>query len=225
MATCRPRQLELPVPNTWGGRRPGAGRKPKGPRPGVSHRARPPHSRHQPVHVTLRAVEGLPSFRARGVFPALREALAQASKPTFRACHFSVQSNHVHLLVEADSREALSRGVQGLAIRTARAINRALGRAGRVWGDRYHARPLGTPREVRNALVYVLNNSKKHNSSERGPRPDPCSSGPWFPGWLDWPEPPPPAHECPVAAPKTWLLGAGWKRHGLLDVKERPRAG
>jgi len=67
-----------------------------------------------------------------------------------------VQVNHVHVLVEADGSTALARGVQGLSIRLAKAINRVLGRRGRVWADRFHARALRTPREVRNGLVYVI---------------------------------------------------------------------
>jgi REP element-mobilizing transposase RayT len=102
------------------------------------------------------------------VFPAVRAAIARAQRGSvFRICHFSVQSTHVHLLIEATSREALSRGVQGLAIRLARAANRALQRTGKVWGDRYHRRDLATPREVRHALVYVLQSFKKHGPAER----------------------------------------------------------
>ena len=128
--------------------------------------------------------------------------------------------------MEADSREALIRGVQGLAIRTARAVNRTLGRAGRVWADRYHSRALGTPREVRNALVYVLNNMKKHISDARRPAAtDPCSSAPWFTGWRHPSAPPPAGVRAPVVAAKTWLLGAGWRKHGLIDIDERPRPG
>ncbi len=178
MAVFAPRQLTLPVPNTWGGRRRGAGPKPRGLRPGVSHRIRPYHDARHPAHLTLRATRGVPNLRTARVVPALREALRLAQRETFRICHFSVQSNHIHLLVEAKSREALSRGIQGLAIRLARAINRALRRSGKVWADRYHRRDLATPREVRNALVYVLNNVKKHRPGFAGL--DPCSSAAWF---------------------------------------------
>jgi len=66
---------------------------------------------------------------------------------------FSVQRDHIHLLVEAPDGRALSRGLQGLAIRIAKGVNRILGRRGRVWADRFHARALRTPREVRNALI------------------------------------------------------------------------
>ena len=152
-----PRQLEL-RPRTWGGRRAGAGRRPSGRKVGVPHRPRPPHERWHPVHVTLRARHGLPSLRSDALFATVRRGLSQASRGGLRLVEFSVQRDHVHLLVEAVDVRVLSRGIQGLAIRIARAVNRVLRRRGRVWIDRFHARALRTPREVRNALVYVLQN-------------------------------------------------------------------
>jgi putative transposase len=203
---------------TWGGRRHGAGRKPAGPRRRVSHAARPPHAPRHPVHVTLRGVGGLPSFRRGPVFPAVRRALAAASRPAFRVAQFSVQTNHLHPLVEADGGRALVRGLQGLAIRVARAVNRVLARSGPAWADRYHARALTTPREVWRGLVYVLQNARKHGAASSGP--DPCSSAPWFRGWVR-----PvtrPLGTSPVARPRTWLLAVGWRRCGPLDVAMRP---
>lgn len=125
-------QLAFPLPNTWGGRRTGAGPKRRAPRPQVSHRTRPYHEAAHPAHVTLRARAGLPSLRAPHLFSVLRDAIRSAHTPRFRICHFSVQSNHVHLIVEATSRDTLSRGMQGLAIRLARAVNRVLARRGPV---------------------------------------------------------------------------------------------
>src|SRR5437764_14061704 len=95
----------------------------------------------------------------------------------------AAQTDHLHLIIEADDRTRLSDGVRGLAVRVARAVNRALGRRGAVWGDRYHARALTSPRAVRNALVYVLMNRRKHCEGERGL--DPCSSALWFNGWRE----------------------------------------
>ena len=117
-------------------------------------------------------------------------------------------------------RRALSSGVRGLAIRIARVVNRALGRSGRIWGDRYHARALTTPRAVRNVLVYVLNNFRKHLKHVTGI--DPCSSAAWFTGWserpaLDASGPP------PVAAARTWLARVGWLRHGAIGLHEQPK--
>jgi putative transposase len=210
MAHRRTRQLELPVPNTWGGRRPGAGRKPARGRPGARHTSRPEHDPRTPVHVTLRAAPTPASFRSDRVFPSLYEALAASSRARFRLIHFSVQSDHLHLIVEADNGLDLARGLQGLGIRCARAINRALGRRGRVWAERYHAHALRTPGEVRSALVYVLLNFRKHLRA--APGIDPRSSGRWFAGWSS--EQAPPTGSCPVMQPRTWLASIGWRRGG-----------
>jgi putative transposase len=121
------------------------------------------------VHLTLRARRGLPSFRSERLFAVIREAIGAASGASFRVVHFSVQSDHLHLMVEAADAPCLSSGTQGLAVRTARAINRVVGRRGAVWGDRYHARPLSSAREVRHGLVYVIMNVKKHRPGWRGP--------------------------------------------------------
>lgn len=108
------------------------------------------------MHVTLRVVSGLPSLRGDVLSAAVQRAFRAASGISFRLFHYSIQSDHLHLLMEADAPTRLTRGVQGLAIRVARAINRVLQRRGRVWDARYHAHVLRTPREVRNAFVYVL---------------------------------------------------------------------
>ena len=227
----RPAQGNLPF-RTWGGRRVGAGRKPAGERAGVPHVARDAHLARHPVHVTLRAARALPSLRKESIFLALRGAIACCSEQRFRVLHFSVQSDHVHLLVEAADPEGLSRGVSGLSIRLARAINRVLGRRGRVWGDRYHARTLRTPREVRHALVHVLMNWRKHVHEAR--EFDPCASVFWFDGWRTQEDRTRAARAAarqggsspapPVSPPRTWLASKGWRRHGLIDAKERPAA-
>ncbi len=229
-------QLALPLPSSWGGRRAGAGRKPSGRAVGVPHRARPVHLARHPVHVTLRARRAVGSLNARRVFPLVRAALTAASGPSFRLVHFSVQADHVHLFIEARDKVALSLGMRGLVIRLARAVNRARGRRGPVWADRYHARALTTPREVRHALVYILMNYKKHrpevewkaHAPGRIDRPtawgiDPYSSGRWFDGWWHRPALPPPGVRSPVAAPRTWLARDGWRRYGLIGLDERPR--
>ena len=217
---ARARQLSLPAPRTWGGRRPGAGRKlTPGRRPGVPHRPRPPHTAAHPLHITLRTGPAVRCLRSSRVFPAVSLALAAASHSGFRMLQFSVQDDHVHLIVEADDTQALRRGLRGLAIRVARAVNRALGRRGAVWGDRYHARALTSPRAVRHALVYVLMNLRKHHVGGRGM--DPCSSAKFFDGWRE-----PVRTEsarAPVVRARTWLAAVGWRRHGLLGIDERPR--
>ncbi len=213
----RARQLELSI-RTRGGRRKGAGRKPAPGRRRMTHGRRAPHDPRCPAHVTLRAKAGLPSLRERRSFAAIRGAIGAGSGQSFRLLQFSVQTDHIHLLVEADGPTRLVRGVQGLAIRLAKAINGVLRRRGAVWGDRYHARTLGTPREVRNAFVYVLNNWRKHVPGAQGL--DPCSSAASFVGWRNIAAS---AATATVARARTWLASIGWRRHGLIDIDERPR--
>jgi len=222
-----PKQLDLPLPRTWGGRRAGAGRKAGPGRRAVAHRTRPAHRTAHPVHVTLRARAGLPPLRDRALFPEMRAAVRSASRSPavgsgFRVVHFSVQDDHVHLIVEAHDADHLGRGVQGLAIRLARAINRVLSAAGKVWGDRYHARDLRTPREVRTAIVYVLMNAKKHLRRPAKDWVDELSSAPWFDGFRLGAVVPSPFDESPVVAPRTWLGATGWRRCGLVRIDEAP---
>ena len=191
---------------------------------GVPHRRRAEHKGRNPVHLTLRGARGIPSLREQVIFFEMRRALARTARAWFRVVQFSVQANHVHLLVEADDKASLSRGVMGVAIRMARAVNRVLERRGNVWSDRYHSRALKTPREVRNGIVYVLMNRQKHASKATGL--DPCSSGSLFDGWKVPPSLAPPRESIErnsVEPPTTWLLRSGWKRHGLIGLDERPK--
>jgi hypothetical protein len=110
--------------------------------------------------------------------------------------------------------------VQGAAIRVARAINRVLGVRGRVWEGRYHARALRSPREYRNALVYVLQNFRKHLRGATGV--DPRSSARWFDGWRD--VSPASLTSTLVVPARTWIARVGWRRHGLLRLDEAPRS-
>jgi len=213
-------QLELrSCIRTWGGRREGAGRKPAPGRRSVPHRPRDPHQRHCPAHVTLRASSAVPSLRVGQLLLAARSALAAASTSRFRVLQYSIQADHLHLVVEANGPTEFERGVRGLAIRVAKAVNRRLRRRGRVWADRYHARLLRTPREVRNALVYVLNNFRKHIRGAAGF--DPFSSARWFEGWRTKAGRVVEASPLPRAV--TWLARIGWRRRGLINIDEGPR--
>jgi len=178
--------------------------------------------------VTLRLRPGLPSLRTRRFLRELRPSLRVAcEREAFRVVHYSVQRNHLHLLVEAAAKEALGRGMKAVSARVARAVHRAFGRAGAVLHGRYHLRILRTPREVRNALAYVLLNARKHWTQRRGEAPpvhlDEASSGRWFEGWrIEPPAREPPGDPREVAGARTWLLITGWRRHGLIDPAEVP---
>jgi REP element-mobilizing transposase RayT len=221
-----------------GGKRRGAGRKPKGERAGVSHAKRTELRERFPVLVTLRLRKGLPSLRYHAEHRVVRGTLADSARETFHVVEYSTQSNHVHMLIEAKDERALSRGMNSLAVRLVRRLKKLWASVGarvegRVLADRYHARILRTPREVRNALVYLLQNGRKHDAW-RLARPDPYSSASSFAGWRgDLHDAERRARErrdaeseaelAPWAArARTWLLSRGWRRHGLIDFEEAP---
>jgi REP-associated tyrosine transposase len=221
MARRRPTQLDLLATAGWGGARAGSGQKVRDHRNGPSHVPRPLHDPRHPVHVTFRARAAVPSLRSATTFRRLRRAIGASNRARFRIIHFSVQIDHLHLIVEADTHVDLRRGLQGLAIRCALTINRATLRRGRVWRHRYHGHVLRTPEEVRRAMTYVLLNFRKHLRAVPGV--DPRSSGVWFEGWAEPREP----SDWPrlVALPGTWLGASGWRRAGgSISVREQPRA-
>jgi putative transposase len=153
---------------TWGGPRSGAGRKTGRDRPAIPHLSRKPVREYQPVHVTLRMAKHVWNLRSERSFLVFHSALRGAQRRTgFRVVHFSIQGNHVHLIVEAGGTRSLANGVRSLSIRLARGLNAMMGRTGPVFEDRYHAHVLRTPAEVRNALRYVLGNYSSH-AARRG---------------------------------------------------------
>jgi putative transposase len=174
----------------------------------------------------MRVRDGLPSMREPVIFRELRRRIAAANRSSklreaFRVVHFSVQDNHLHMVVEARDASALARGVQGLAVRLARRTNGLLAIRGSFWRGRFHSRELASPRAVRNAIVYVLMNAKKHGIRCVGI--DPLSSAPWFAHGFA-PRLEPRVESPPTREAHTWLGSVGWRRHGLLRVDERPRA-
>jgi REP element-mobilizing transposase RayT len=226
----RPVQGALPF-RSWGGARKGAGRKPKGTVAMVGHGVRAAHAAAHPALVTIKLRAGLPKLRQQRERSALLARFARGKdRFGFRLLHFSILNDHLHFVVEAKDRTALCRGLQGLLIRLARGLNKLWGRKGKVFADRYHDRALKSPREVRNALVYVLGNGRKHAAQGRAiPQfdgPDMFSSAPWFDGFVERIEvrgigglPP------PVVAARTWLAGVGWRRHGRIGLEDVPKLG
>ncbi len=212
---AEPVQLELRA-RTWGGRRANAGR-PAGKRRPEPHRARPEVKPQHPLHITLKIEDDLPGLRSKALAAVVLEAIAKGKeREGFRVVHFCIQGRHLHLLAEADSKQALGLGMRGLGVRLARAINKKLGRRGRVFKERYCGRAKRTPTETRAAIHYVLGNARRH-CAERGERLawnwlDPLSSAAWFDGWRFGR--PPPDTPRPVAAPRSWLLSVGWRKGG-----------
>ena len=155
-------QAELQF-RTWGGRREGAGRKRTG-LGGVPYRRRPGFATRMPVHVTWRFAAHVWNLRSRRSLRVIAGALWKgADRGGARVVQLSIQGNHVHLLIEADSTAALTRRMRGLGIAVAKGMNRLMGRRGRVLADRYHEHVLRTPTEVRRAVRYIRDNQRHHH--------------------------------------------------------------
>jgi putative transposase len=179
-----------------GGKRKGAGRKAKrhadGSRVEPSHQRRPRFTKSRPLQVTLEVDEEVPNLRATHMAPVVCDAIGRANRRVdFRVVHICVLGSHVHLICEADGPEALASGIESLNGTIAKAVNKRLGRKGRVIASRFHLHVLRTKTEVRNAVQYVLRNAERHGLHEAWPggvgmpRPDPLSTAAWFPYWAE----------------------------------------
>ena len=222
------------------------GRRPKAERVGfMPHETRAAHDKNHPVHVTIRRVALGPSFRTQLVCAAIRGVIAAAKRKGVRVLHYSVQENHLHLMIEGSSAADLSNQMRTLFSRIAFAVNGVAHRRGRLFRDRHHRHALKTPREVRNALVYILFNDRKHRAASasraasgdnggRGetaaPTVDRCSSVYWMHDWSPSDRPPKggmlPLDDAPTSRPTTWLARWGWHRglpSLLLRFSEAPR--
>jgi REP element-mobilizing transposase RayT len=226
-----------------GGKRRGAGRKPKGARAGERHEARPEFRRSDALHVVMRVAPAVGSLRRHKLYKAMRNAtITAALRERFRIIHVSLQRDHIHMLVEAEDKAALARGMQGFLISAARHINTVLGdgvrrRRGKVFADRYHVEVITSPTRARHAIAYALNNWRKHGEDREGlPSTwlvDPFSTGILFPDWAElqdkaWMWPIRPTYDPLVVFwPRTWLLREGWKLGGgpisARDVPSKPR--
>ena len=164
--------------NGRGGYRANAGRK-RAAKATAPHRARPRLRRHVPVHITLRATRGLPSFREQVVARAIAHVIRvmRVVREDFRIVEFSIQTNHLHLIVEADDARALSCAIRSFEARVSKALNHHVlcRKRGKVWEGRYFRVDLQTPRQARHALAYVLQNGHHHGVVAPGVK-DPMSS-------------------------------------------------
>jgi len=197
----------------------------------VSHTTRRMFQKTRPLHVTVRMERSVWTLRTHRMHRSIREVFFKITdeREKFRLCHYSIQRNHLHLVVEARDRAAMTRGMRRIGIRLALKLNKSMGRPrGRVLSDRYDEKHLETPSQVRNAIGYVLNNFRKHHFHETrrmlDPRwIDPFSSGAFFDGWRHGP--PPRSSYGLIVRPRTWLLQEGWRRRGQLAVGFIPGGG
>ena len=176
----------------------------------VPHSTRPEVS--GPVHGVLRIARGLPDLRSPKLLKMFERSFRAAmERAGFAITHYSIQRDHIHVVVEVADKRALARGMQALAIRIAKQLNARWNRKGqgRVFAERYFALALTSYRQMWRTVRYVLNNGRKHGSWTKKDEPDPFSSGPWFVRWSSAPRRP--SRRAPVARSRyyDWLACIG----------------
>jgi len=171
------------------------------------------------VHVTVRIAKGLPSLRREREFAVILERF-HLVKERFgcKLRQFSVLGNHMHFLVETERASDLSRYMQGLQIRLAKALNKLWSRRGSVFSDRFHARLCDTRDKIRAATRYVLNNARRHGIRLPAGQPDPFSSAPYYCHWT--------AGLFAAFREAVWPIVPGsnldWHHYPVLDINEVP---
>ena len=173
------KQLSFKKLSGWGGKRKGAGRKNRTNQ--VAHAPRAKVSRKNPMHITMRMRKGVVNLRSHGIFKEFKRALKEAKRFGLNVNQFSLQGNHLHLIVEAQSNAFLASGMKSFGSRFAKAVLRASGQKGAAFAGRYHLHILKSPREAKNALKYVLLNQAKHLGVVE--HIDSFSSGYFFKEW------------------------------------------
>jgi putative transposase len=198
-----------------GGFRKGAGRRRLRMHDPV-HTARPRLNSRIPFHVTLRFNEAIPNLRVEKFVLKFIAAIEKARAKGLDVNHFTIESTHIHFMGETENNDLLTKGILSLQSCIVWALRKIFGHYGDVFQGRYHLHELETPREVRNALLYVIFNHAKHCKVERFA--DAFSSAHAFeelhrfvrkpgrpPRWQN-------QLERALAPAKSWLQTRGWKR-------------
>ncbi len=212
------KQLSFKNVNGWGGKRRGAGRPNESGL--VSHAKRPRIKFSTPVHITLKIRDGLVNLRCGEVAAAFKKSAARASVFGFKVVHFSIQNDHVHMIVETPDNESLALGMRSFGCRFGKLVRKIVGGHGPVFSGRYHVSVLNNPTKMKNAMAYVLQNFSKHSKLLN--HVDQYSSAAYFVQWnkllgkkagpLLVRKSRPPELPFYLSAPGSWLAREGWMR-------------
>lgn len=168
--------IETTRASSWGGARANAGRRPSRAIASEPHKTRPALAARHPIHVTARVQRSLGTLQRRRAYQALHRALATSlARTDFRIVRLAILPSRLELIVEADDKLALARGMQGFQVAAARRLNRAASRHGCVFPDRYRSAILRTRPAVRAALAHLP--TRTHAEA---PAAAPCSPATWL---------------------------------------------
>ncbi|MFA6238606.1 MAG: transposase [Bacteriovorax sp.] len=132
---------------------------------GIRHVARDEIKRRTPLHLTIKINKEKSGLRNKSIIKALHSSIKKARLIGLRVIHYTLEYDHVHLLIETESNVLLGKGMQSFGISFSKGINKIKGLKGQVFKTRYHFRKLKTPAEIKNAINYILGNSVKHKQA------------------------------------------------------------
>lgn len=128
----------------------------------IRHTERPKFKNARSLHLTIKVRENKADIKSIKLLKALHHAIKRARLMKLKIIHYTLEYNHVHLLVEADTHHALHRGMQAFGISFSKAINKTKRLKGTVYKHRYHFRQICSSRELKNVLHYIFHNGIKH---------------------------------------------------------------
>lgn len=132
---------------------------------GIRHIARDEIKKLTPLHLTIKIEKDKAGLKNKFILKSLHSSIKKARKIGLKIIHYTLEYDHVHLLVETDNKTALARGMQSFGISFSKSINKIKKAQGKVFKTRYHYRKLKTPAEVKNVFNYIFGNSLKHKKA------------------------------------------------------------
>jgi REP element-mobilizing transposase RayT len=134
--------------------------------PGIRHTERPLIKKPSSLHLTIKVEKIKADIKNKTVLSILKRAIQNARKQGLRVIHFSLEYDHVHLLIEAENNTTLGKGMQAFGVTFSKAINRVRKTTGKVYKHRYHFKAITSPKQLKNVMSYIFKNGVKHGTSK-----------------------------------------------------------
>lgn len=132
---------------------------------GIRHTKRPDLTRPSSLHLTVKIEKSKANLKNKNVLAILKKAIFNARRQGLKVIHYSLEYDHIHLIIEADNNRTLGKGMQAFGVTLAKAINRMRKVKGQVYKHRYHFRQITSSRQLKNVMTYIFNNGVKHKTS------------------------------------------------------------
>jgi REP element-mobilizing transposase RayT len=134
--------------------------------PGIRHRERPILTKPTSLHLTVKILRAKAKLKNKIILSILKRSIMNARKKGLRVIHYSLEYDHIHLLIEADDNFILGKGMQAFGVTFSKALNRMRKMRGAVYKHRYHFRKIIGARQLKNVLNYLFTNGLKHNTAK-----------------------------------------------------------